>query len=96
VGEYQEIINFLLGVGMAVFGWFARQVWEGMQELRGEIKSLEVSLPATYINRSEFQIYTQRQDAESRRQHTEVMSKLDSIDGKFNRVYDKLELKADK
>ena len=94
--DYQSIINFLLGVGMAVGGWFARQVWEGMKELRSDIKSLEVSLPTTYVNKSEFQLYTQRQDAESRRQHSEVMSKLDSIDGKFSRVYDKLELKADK
>ena len=96
MGEYQSIINFLLGVGMAVGGWFARQVWDGMKELRSDIKSLEVSLPTVYVNKSEFQIYTQRQDAEQQKNHTEVMNKLDKIDGKFTRVYDKLEAKADK
>lgn len=94
--DYQSIINFLLGMGMAVGGWFARQVWEGMKELRSDIKSLEVSMPTTYVNKSEFQMYTQRHDAESNRQHIEVMAKLDTMDSKFNRVYDKLEAKADK
>ena len=94
--DYQSIINFLLGVGMAVGGWFARQVWEGMKELRSDIKTLEVTLPTTYTNKAEFQLYTQHQDAEQHKNHAEVMNKLDSIDGKFNRVYDKLELKADK
>lgn len=96
MGEYQSIINFLLGIGMAVGGWFGRQVWEGMKELRGDIKSLEVSMPTTYVNKSDFQLYIQRQDAEAHKNHSEVMQKLDSIDAKFNRVYDKLESKADK
>lgn len=94
--DYQSIINFLLLGGMSVGGWFARQVWEGMKELRSDIKSLEIGLPTKYVNKADFQAYMQRQDVESSKQHSEVMTKLDSIDGKFNRVYDKLEAKADK
>jgi len=96
VGEYQPIINLLIGSCLAVGGWFARQLWDGMKELRNDIQSLEVSLPTTYVNKSDFQLYMQRQDAEQHKNHSEVMSKLDSIDGKFNRVYDKLDSKADK
>ncbi len=96
MGEYQSIINLVIGAGFGVGGWFARQVWDGMKELRRDIKSLEVSLPTVYVNKSDFQLYMQRQDAETHKNHSEVMTKLDSIDGKFNRVYDKLDSKADK
>lgn len=94
--EYQSLINFLFGAGLTAAGWFGRQVWEGMKELRGDIKSLEVSMPTTYVNKSEFQLYMQRQDLESSKHHSEVMGKLESIDNKFTRVYDKLDSKVDK
>ena len=52
--ELQAIINVAGGAALAAIGWFARQLWEAVGELRRDIHSLEVELPKNYIRRDEF------------------------------------------
>lgn len=98
--DYHTIVNVLVLTLMAIGGWFFRQVWEIVKEMRKDIKTLEVTIPTTYVNKADHQLITQRQDEARQKAHDEVMAKLDSIgatiDNKFTRVYDKLEGKVDK
>lgn len=52
--EPQVIINIAAGCMIAVGGWFARQIWEAMAELRRDLHQLEIELPTNYIRRDEF------------------------------------------
>lgn len=52
--DHQTIINIVLGVLIAVAGWFSRQVWDAVKELREDIHQIEVDLPSHYIRRDEF------------------------------------------
>jgi hypothetical protein len=52
--EMQGIINLLAGTALAVMGWFARQLWEAVAELRKDVHSIEVALPSNYVRRDEF------------------------------------------
>ena len=32
--EYQQLLNVILGVAMSVIGWFARELWAAVKELK--------------------------------------------------------------
>lgn len=52
--DYQTIVNIALGLFLAVAGWFCRQIWDAVKELRADIHRIEVELPSHYIRRDEF------------------------------------------
>lgn len=51
--EYQSIINLAGGAVLAVIGWFARQIWDAVKELRKDIHKIEVALPREYVRKDE-------------------------------------------
>lgn len=51
--EYQNLINMIAGVGFTVTGWFAREMWEAVKELKSDLAKLREELPKTYVNRDD-------------------------------------------
>jgi len=47
----QTLINAAFGIILAGGGWFARELWGAVKELRNDIHKLEVDLPSNYIRR---------------------------------------------
>jgi hypothetical protein len=76
--DTQSIYNLVGGVAIAAGGWFARELWGAMKELRSDLHAIEVDLPKTYV---------MKDDLDKRMAHIEDM---------FQRIYDKLDGKADK
>jgi hypothetical protein len=76
--ETQAIINFVLISAVGVGGWFAREVWGAVKELRTDLHTIESNLPKEYVLKT---------DMDKRMEHIEHM---------FQRIYDKLDGKADK
>jgi hypothetical protein len=76
--EMQHFINFLGGAALSALGWFARQLWDAMKELRADLHTLEVNLPENYVKRSDLD------------------KRMERIEDMFQRIYDKLDSKADK
>ena len=76
--DTQTLINYAFGLAMAVGGWFAREVWGAVKELRADLHEIESSLPKEYVLKV---------DLDKRMEHIEYM---------FQRIYDRLENKADK
>jgi hypothetical protein len=76
--DSQTIFNVAFTVATGVGGWFAREVWGAVKELRRDLHELETDLPKHYVLKS---------DLDKRMDHIEQM---------FQRIYDKLEGKADK
>ena len=46
----QQTINLILGACMAVAGWFARELWTAVQELKNDL----AKLPLTYVARQDY------------------------------------------
>ena len=76
--DTQSLINMAGGAALTALGWFAREVWGAVGELRRDLHQIEVNLPKEYV---------QKIDLDKRMQHIEDM---------FQRIYDKLDAKADK
>jgi hypothetical protein len=76
--ETQSIMNFVGVIAIGAGGWFAREIWGAVKELRKDLHELEVDLPKSYVSKF---------DMDKRMDHIETM---------FQRIYDKLDGKADK
>ena len=50
----QSIINSILGGALAALGWFARQIWDAIKELRTDLVRLREELPTRYVPKNEF------------------------------------------
>jgi hypothetical protein len=76
--DLQSLLNIIGGAAIATGGWFAREIWGAVKELRKDLHELEVDLPKSYVSKF---------DMDKRMDHIETM---------FQRIYDKLDGKADK
>ena len=50
----QEIFNIIGGVTLAATGWFARELWSAVQELKRDLATLREELPKTYVTRHDY------------------------------------------
>jgi hypothetical protein len=76
--EYQQLLNIILGVAMSVLGWFARELWSVVKELKTDLSKLREDLPKTYISREDY-----RSDL------TEIKIMLRRIEDKLEKKEDK-------
>jgi len=52
--ENQHFINALIGGGFAIFGWFARELWGAVKELRADLAALREDLPKEYVAKDDY------------------------------------------
>ena len=52
--ENQHLINALLAGGFTVLGWFARELWAAVKELKADLAKLREELPREYVIRSDY------------------------------------------
>jgi hypothetical protein len=76
--DWQYLFN-LVGAGAAIgIGWWCRQIWDGVQDLKEDVKKIEIDLPSHYIKKDE------------------IKERFDRIELLLDKLYEKLEQKADK
>jgi antirestriction protein len=66
--EMQQIIDLGLGVVSTVIGWFARELWSAVKELKADLSRLREDLPREYVTKDDY-----RQDI---RELKEIMNKV--------------------
>jgi len=71
--SYQTVINIGAGATLAVIGWFARQLWDAVKELKKDLSSLREEIAKDYTRRDDFREFTQ----EIRGMFHEISNKLD-------------------
>ena len=52
--DNQHLINMFLGIGMTVVGWFARELWAAVKELKSDLAKLREDLPKEYVARDDY------------------------------------------
>lgn len=76
--DWQIVFNIVGGAILSVMGWFARVLWDSVQELRKDLKQIEIHLPTHYVKKDELSV------------------RFDRIEQLLDRLYEKLEQKADR
>jgi len=76
--DSQSLINTGLGAVCTVTGWFARELWTAVKELKADLGRLSVELPKTYVTRDDY-----RSDLKEIR---DLLGRIfDKLDGKVDR-----------
>ena len=78
--EFQSLLNISLSGAMAVGGWFARELWSAVKDVRNDVSKLREELPKTYITKDDFKDGV-----------NELKQLLITIDNKLDRKEDKHE-----
>jgi hypothetical protein len=76
--DTQGIMNMVTVAAIGAGGWFARELWGAVKDLRKDLHEVEVDLPKSYVSK------------------LDMDKRMDHIEGMFQRIYDKLDGKADK
>jgi len=50
----QDLINLAFGVSASVLGWFARELWSAVKELKSDLAKLREELPRNYVIRDDY------------------------------------------
>ena len=50
--DTQYFINTALGLGFSVLGWFARELWSAVKELKVDLSKLREDLPKSYVTKN--------------------------------------------
>jgi low affinity Fe/Cu permease len=75
--DWQPYINMSVAAFFAVVGWFIRQIWEAVQELKSDLKSLEVKLPEEYVRKNDLTEILRRIDSTLERIEKKLDAKAD-------------------
>lgn len=73
MNELQTYINVVLGVMLSACGWFARQLWDAVNELKSDLASLREEIAKDYLAKDDFRDYT----AEIKGMLHRILDKLD-------------------
>lgn len=74
----QNIIDLALGGVMVVIGWFARELWAAVKELKADLSKLREDLPKEYVAKDDY-----RQDI---RELKDIMNKVfDKLEHKLDK-----------
>ena len=52
--DKQDLINLAFGASASVLGWFARELWTAVKELKSDLGKLREELPRTYVVRDDY------------------------------------------
>jgi hypothetical protein len=73
--EQQTVINLVLGTVSTVIGWFARELWTAVKDLKSDLAKLREEFPKTYVTRDDFR--------EDMRELKDMLGKIfDKLDAK--------------
>lgn len=76
--DLESAFKIVVAVMLAGLGWFARQVWDAVKELREDLRKIEVELPKLYVTKPDF--------TEAMREIKQGLDKIyDKLDGKADK-----------
>ena len=83
--DWQIIINIGAGGLLTIGGWFARQLWDSVKELKKEVADMRLHVSETYVKKSDVENF--RSDMDKRFDRIEVL---------LDKLYEKMDQKVDK
>ncbi len=79
------MINLGVITAIGVGGWFARQLWDSVKELKNDISGIRLHMSESYVKKSEVDSFKQDMD-----------KRFDRVEMLLDRLFDRLDQKVDK
>ena len=83
--DFQFIINLGGAAALGVMGWFARQLWDSVKELKKEVSDMRLHVADNYVKKSEIETFKGEMD-----------KRFDRVEMLLDRLFDRLDQKVDK
>lgn len=83
--DWQTIINIGAGGLLTIGGWFARQLWDSVKDLKNDVSAIRLHMSENYVKKSEVDGF--RADMDKRFDRIEVL---------LDKIFEKLDGKVDK
>jgi len=52
--DSQDLINFAFIAAASVLGWFAREMWSAVKELKADLGKLREEMPRSYVMKEDY------------------------------------------
>ena len=52
--DKQDLINLAFGAASSVLGWFARELWSAVKELKSDLADLREKMPQSYVMKEDY------------------------------------------
>lgn len=75
--ELQALINMVLSILMTIVGWFARELWTAVQNLKEDLYKLREEIAKDYIPKEDFSSFKSELFTALRRIEDKLESKED-------------------
>jgi hypothetical protein len=82
--QYKSLIEMGLWVIVATMGWFLRELWGAVKELREDLHKLEVDLPSNYVKRDDFSDEMSKLRQDIRQDFQIAFKKIDELRDKVS------------
>ena len=77
--DYQTLLNIGLTLVSSVTGWFARELWSAVKELKADLAKLREDLPKEYVAKDDYK--------DDIRELKDMINKIfDKLDNKSDKV----------
>ena len=76
--DWQYLFNLVGGAFMLGVGWWCRQIWDSVQNLKKDVQSIEVGLPTNYVRKVDL-------DAKFDKLESTLQRILDKLDQKADK-----------
>lgn len=74
----QNLLNIIFGLVASIGGWFARELWTAVKELKTDLSKLREDLPKNYLVKDDYR--------EDMKKIHEMLNKIfDKLDGKVDK-----------
>ena len=83
--DWQTVINIGLSSVLAALGWFAREIWDSLKELRKDTHQIEKDLREMYVRRDDL-----------KEVRIDMSARFDKLESLIGSLYERLHDKADK
>ena len=71
--DWQYLFNLVGGAFMLGVGWWCRQIWDSVQQLKKDVQKIEVALPTDYVRKIDLEARFDKLDITLQR----ILDKLD-------------------
>jgi hypothetical protein len=76
--DWQYLFNLVGGAFMLGVGWWCRQIWDSVQNLKKDVQDIEVALPTNYVRKVDL-------DAKFDKLESTLQRILDKLDQKADK-----------
>lgn len=83
--EFSSVMDFVTGLLAAVGGWLFKTTWGRIDSVERRIQDMEVEMPSEYVNKADLD-----------KLEGNLTKKFDKLDRHVERIFEKMEHKADK